>query len=389
MRRWATGLLATVACAGAAGIGAPGAVAAPTAPAPALSMAMSPLAVSFASAGIELPFYYTITNTGGQTLTRLTVHNSLPRITTNLCLEETLAAGQTTNCLAVYTTTEADVTRGGVTNAAIASAVPPTGPAVTSSRSSVTIPALAAPAVALFKSSFDYTFSEAGQLVSYIYRVANTGNAPLTGVTVHDPHPGLSPLGCQETTIAPGAATFCFARYTTTAADVAAGEVTDTATATATPPTGPAVTSNPASRTIRTPRPWLGLTTSVAPAHYSAGTTLRFTYIVENSGNVVLNDVTVTDTLPGLSPVACPSTRLRTGESMTCTATYTASPADVARGSVTNSATAVGTAAKGGGRPTAGPATATAFAAGPATPGTRPSQPLTFLVPVPFPLPVG
>jgi len=387
----AAGLLTVAACAVALGIGAPPALAAPapaTAPGAvpaALLLTVSPLAVSFASAGIELPFNYTITNTGGETLTGVTVRNSLAGISSPICLQSTLGAGQTTNCLATYPTTAADVARGGVTTTATAVGLPPTGAEVTSPPSSATIPALAAPAVALFKGSDPATFSAAGQNVLYIYRVANTGNAPLTGVTIEDPHPGLSAVRCDATTVAPGAATFCFAGYTTTAADVAAGQVMDTATASATPPSGPSVTSNPATRTIRAPQPWLGLTKSVAPTSYSAGTPLRFIYALANTGNVTLTGVAVADTLPGLSPVSCPSAQLRPGASMTCSATYTATAADVTRGSVTNSATAAGTAA-GGATATAGPATATAFAAGPVTP---PSRPRFVLVPVPFPLPLG
>ncbi len=56
------------------------------------------------------------------------------------------------------------------------------------------------------------------------------------------------------------------------------------------------------------------------------GDPISWTYVVTNTGNTVLNDITVTDveTLPADAPgpvVTCPSTQLVQGEQMTCTAT--------------------------------------------------------------------
>ena len=59
-------------------------------------------------------------------------------------------------------------------------------------------------------------------------------------MTVTDPMPGLSAIACPATTLAPGASETCTATYTTTQADVDAGSITNTGTATGTPPTGPA-----------------------------------------------------------------------------------------------------------------------------------------------------
>jgi uncharacterized repeat protein (TIGR01451 family) len=348
---------------------------------------VSPLATSFAGTGIGVMFQYTITNTGGQTLTGIAVHNSVPDLDAT-CLQSTLGPGQGTECLAQHVTTVADVNRGGVTTTATATGLPATGPEVTSSPVSATIPSRYAAALALAKASpFTPTFSAAGQTVGYLYRVENSGDLPLSGITVHDPHPGLSPMRCDATTLAPREVTLCAATNTTTAADLAAGRITDTATVSADPPSGPSITSNPATWTIYTPQPWLGLTKTVAPTTYAAGTPLHFTYTLDATGNVELTGVTVTDALAGLSPVTCPATVLRRGRPMTCAATYTATAADVTAGSVTNTATATGNAPNGA-KATAGPATATAFAGGPPAPPANPAPRFVF-VPAPFPLPLG
>ena len=110
-----------------------------------------------------------------------------------------------------------------------------------------------------------------------------------------------------------------------------------------------------AARTpIRTPRrsrpsraPALTLVKSATPATYSAaGQTISYSYLVTNSGNVSLaGPVTVTDdkatvTCPAVSTVGNSSSTLDPGESITCTASYTITQADLNSGSVTNVATA-------------------------------------------------
>jgi uncharacterized repeat protein (TIGR01451 family) len=75
----------------------------------------------------------------------------------------------------------------------------------------------------------------------------------------------------------------------------------------------------------------------------SLNDTLTYTFNVTNDGNVNLDPVTVTDPMPGLSALSCDATSLAPGASMTCTATYTVTQADVDAGSIYNMATATGT----------------------------------------------
>lgn len=74
-----------------------------------------------------------------------------------------------------------------------------------------------------------------------------------------------------------------------------------------------------------------------------AGDIIEYLFVVSNTGNVTMSDVAVDDPLPGVSTVVCPVDTLAPGESMTCTASYTVTQADVdAGGSVENVATASG-----------------------------------------------
>ncbi len=75
------------------------------------------------------------------------------------------------------------------------------------------------------------------------------------------------------------------------------------------------------------------------PLTYSAvGEVISYTYGVTNLGNVPLTGVLVTD---DKAVVSCPKTTLAVNETMTCTASYTITQADLDAGSVTNHATSV------------------------------------------------
>jgi uncharacterized repeat protein (TIGR01451 family) len=71
--------------------------------------------------------------------------------------------------------------------------------------------------------------------------------------------------------------------------------------------------------------------------------------LVTNTGNVTITNPRVKEAgftgKGSLSPITCPSagTKLAPGEHVTCTATYTVTAADVAAGSIKNSATVTGT----------------------------------------------
>jgi hypothetical protein len=91
-------------------------------------------------------------------------------------------------------------------------------------------------------------FRQAGDQITYHYKVTNTDNTTLFGIAIDDPAvPGAA---CPKSSLAPGAAETCTGSYTVTGADLAAGKATDTATANATTVAGPVI-SNSSTVTVR------------------------------------------------------------------------------------------------------------------------------------------
>ena len=93
------------------------------------------------------------------------------------------------------------------------------------------IPIVRNATLTLAKSSSTTEVTSAGQAVPYRYRVTNTGNVTLTGLTLADNHTDAAPV-CDATTLAPAAAMTCTAQYTVTQADLdAGGDLVNIATA--------------------------------------------------------------------------------------------------------------------------------------------------------------
>ena len=138
------------------------------------------------------------------------------------------------------------------------------------------------------KSANTATFGAAGTVLTYSYLITNLGNVTLTSVGVADPLPGLSTVNCHGvTTLAPGASVTCSATYTTTQADVDAGQVVNTATASGVPPTGPAVIATSSATVSAVPVPSIGIVKSADVSSFAAaGTIIHYSYQLTNTGTV-------------------------------------------------------------------------------------------------------
>ena len=317
----------------------------PAAPDPQITVAKSTTKTSFASVGEQIPYSFIVRNTGNVTLSSIAVSDA--KTTGVSCPVTTLAPGLSTTCSGTHTITQADLDLGSVVNTASVTATPPSGPVLASvSSNTITVPAAQSPSLSVVKSTTRANFTAAGQTVPYTIVVKNTGNVTLHAVTVSDPK--LSGLTCDASTLAPGASSTCTGSHVTTNADVAAAPLLNTASAVATPPTGPAITPV-ASNTVSVPlaqQPSLTITKSTATSSFaSVGTVIVYSFDVSNTGNVALTALSVTDA--NATGITCPTTSLAVGQTTTCTATHTTTQTDLDTGSIVNTAQASATPPSG------------------------------------------
>ena len=133
-----------------------------------------------------------------------------------------------------------------------------------------------------------------------------------------------------------------------TQADIDNGQIDNTAVADAVGPGGQRIASAPSSAVVGvTAAPSLSLVKSPSPTSVgAAGSTVSYSFVVTNSGNVTVTGISVSDTFSapaGPAPtVTCPAAPLAPGTSLTCTSNYTATQADIDHGAIDNSAVASG-----------------------------------------------
>src|SRR5690606_36450451 len=192
-----------------------------------------------------------------------------------------------------------------------------------------------------------------GETISYAFLVTNTGNVTLSGVTVHAPlltDAGVS-LEQGPQTLAPGGSFTFTATYTPTQADIDAGRVENTATGTGTPPSGPP-SEGPPVTSIEPPADAPGMPSlhDAPPIDLDGdglldpGETISYAFLVTNTGNVTLSDVSVNDPLlvdAGVSLDQDPQT-LASGGSFTFTAPHTPAQGAIDTGRDGHTATAAG-----------------------------------------------
>ncbi|MGV8851438.1 MAG: DUF7507 domain-containing protein [Rhodoglobus sp.] len=329
--------------------------------------------------GDTVTFSFVVRNTGNVTLSTVGITDSLSglsAVTFGTWPSGTvgeLAPNTQVTATATYTIKQSDVNAGSVRNTATASGTPPSGPVATATSPEAVVQTVAAaPSIETLKSASVSGTGVVGDVITYTLTARNTGNVTLTGVTLTDPLPGLSPptyvwSGGVSGQLNPTQTVIGTATYTITQADVDAGSVKNIATASGTPPTGAAVTT-PSAQLVTptvTSAPKIGVTKSGAlavGAQGKAGDTVTWSITLSNPGNVTLTSVSVTDTLPGISAVTYgtwPSTAgtLAPGQSVAASATSTLTQADVDAGAVSNTANAVGTPPRGGNATATAPAT--------------------------------
>jgi LPXTG-motif cell wall-anchored protein/uncharacterized repeat protein (TIGR01451 family) len=186
-------------------------------------------------------------------------------------------------------------------------------------------------------------------VVTYTYTVTNTGEVPLVDVVVYD-ETLEQEVVLPVTTLDPGESTFGTLELTVTADDV--GVVDNVAIATASTEDGRDVDdTDDATVTVTAVSPTViegasitvVKTADVTFIAYDAADgndeVITYTYVITNTGEVTLYDITLVDDV--LGAITLPKTTLAPDEVMTVTATYVVKAADVGK-TITNVAVVEG-----------------------------------------------
>ncbi len=294
---------------------------------------------SYNAVGTEITYTIEVENTGNVNVSNVTVSDPLTGLNRNI---GSLAPGEDESITTSYTITQADIDRGSVSNTATASGTGAGGASVTA-EGNATITGTQNAGLTVTKSASPPSYNAVGAEITYTIEVENTGNVNVSNVTVSDP---LTGLNRNIGSLAPGSVESVTTSYTITQADIDRGSVSNTATASGTGAGGASVTAEGNASITGTQNAGLAVTKSASPTSYNAvGTEISYTIEVQNTGNVNVSNVTVSDPLTGLNRNIG---SLAPGEDESVTTSYTITQADIDRGSVSNTATASGTGAGGG-----------------------------------------
>lgn len=271
---------------------------------PALTIAKTATAgANFTAVGDQITYEYTVTNSGTASFATEVVVNDDKFVNPIVCFDPAgpsgpdLISGEDVTCTAVYDVTQEDLDAGFVTNQANAQALFGGTTDVVSPPVSVTVDAATDPELTLTKTATTLPITAAGQVLTYTIVIENSGNQTLTSITAADPL--IPTLSCKIAELAPAASFGCSGTYTVLQSDIDAGTLVNTATADAVTPQGTSVTGTD-TLTLATPAPTPSLvfTKSAAPSPFGVvGSAVTYTFTVENTGNVTLLNVQVTDVL--------------------------------------------------------------------------------------------
>jgi uncharacterized repeat protein (TIGR01451 family) len=325
-----------------------------------------------AVAGDIINYSMNVCNNGQDALTNVTVTDINATVIGGSPIAA-LAVGACSIVTARHVVTAADIAAGKVDNQATATGTDPNGNAV-SGQSSATAGGApgpttqpltpAAPRLSVTKKTTSSAPYSLGSKILYDITVTNTGSVGLTNVVVTDPNATIL-SGSPVAALAVGASVIVKAEHVVTAADLAAGSVTNQATANGDSPAGPASgtsddpnTPAPNDPTVTPLGPKLLVTKTVSPTPTVPGVPATYTITVQNTGVVTAAPVTVTDAVPAATPYVAASiaggdSRTATGQNLSWTinslapgataqVTYRATPTNSTAYTNTAAATAPG-----------------------------------------------
>jgi uncharacterized repeat protein (TIGR01451 family) len=273
---------------------------------PALTIDKSASPATYDAVGQVISYHYLVTNTGNVTIGQpITINDD--RTTDEACpaAPASLAPGETIMCTASYTTTQADLDHGFVTNVALATGKTPNRADVTSPTDTETVTAVQHPSIALDKTgTLDLgadSIANPGDMITYSFKIVNSGNVTLSQLSVTDPM--VAVISCSSelsiSALAPGATVTCTGTYAITQADIDAGQKDNTALVSGQGPQGQPTEDDDNHSEAIPQHPSIRIVKAFDPGTVTAGdaTGGSFTLAVFNDGNVTLSNALIEDSI--------------------------------------------------------------------------------------------
>lgn len=312
------------------------------------------------------------------------------------------SAGDSISCEITYTVTQADIDSGATIDnqATVTGTVNTAGDTTaTSQLVHVAVTQNASIKITDAQGTLGGQPWAAGSTIDYSFTVQNTGDTTLTTVGLRDLSGILTTVTCAPATpatLAPSATMTCTAQHQLTAAEVAADQIVVRMQAFGTPPssyisaTGIPQVTDERTVTITGPaadKPSISLTFNRGSLSMT-GSTITFVFIAQNTGNVVLHGVNLTQVsfngIPVTGSVACAADTLDPNQTTTCTVRYTIQKSDCGK---TITATAVVQGLSPGGVAVTDNASGRAVLSSDCKSCTPSPKPTPHKVPVPKPTP--
>jgi uncharacterized repeat protein (TIGR01451 family) len=288
----------------------------------------------YSNAGQLITYTYSLHKYGDADLTAPSVIDTKAG---NISCPATVSGDTDFTCTGTYTITQADLDAGSVASTVFPTSFCPTKAANTQTE---TVTAFQNPGITLTKTPSVEATSIPGTIITYTYRITNSGNVSITGpFSVSDDK--IPSVTCpQPATLAPNAYIDCTGTHTLTVSDIADREIINLAVAYATHESV-TLTSNTATAIVYTPPIYLVVVPSALSA-ITPGQVITYTYNIKNITDVAVTSPNVVDDLLSVDCSAASGT-IPVGGSTKCTASYTVTQADLDAGNpIVNKATAYG-----------------------------------------------
>jgi len=280
----------------------------------------------------SVTYNYVVRNLGDVALTGISLSDDNDN-DDMFCPSTTVAVGETMDCTATHTVTQAEIDANGSPTPAsgiLSNTVTASSNETPDRTDTLDIPISQTPLLNIDKEgTFNGgAFAQVGDTISYTFQVSNDGNVTLTNIAVTDPL--VSPITCPSgnnpiLSLAPGDSETCSGSYTVVQADIDAGQRDNIGTADS-DQTDPPVT-NPETVPLGQ-NPVLTVDKSSVTTLISAPGVVTYTYLVTNTGNQSLTGIALLDDNTD-GAVSCTGTSLAPGGTTDCTAQHTVTQAEL------------------------------------------------------------